>query len=276
MGGLTFVQGGFALAASGYPFLAISPSGPYDYTLERCGSPLKLKLATYSQTGPDILISSRAALWQGAHPELGAGADNLHGRFLPSLLEFEIPWPRAYGGGALSALTNRTIYIVTVGAGGPQQLWAADIPAEPPTVSAVQISPRTFALAGRLVKRRCVKVTPANRANHTCTRPISLLVSYNLNISAGVRFAIKRPAPGHLVKHRCVTPTRSNSHHRRCTRQITLGRFLSPGKAGRNSLILHGRFGRHQLVPGTYWLTATGNRTGHSGTNESVAFRITP
>jgi streptogramin lyase len=144
-----------------------------------------------------------------------------------------------------------------------------------PEVSAFRVSPRTFALSGRLVGRRCAAVTKGNRKRPACTRALSLGVRYSLSIPARVTFTIARPLPGRLVGGRCNAPTRANQGHRRCTRLLPIrGKRLRTVGAGANSLTFLGPTGRNALGPGTYQVIATPSAGGHTGTRQSVALRI--
>jgi hypothetical protein len=70
----------------------------------------------------------------------------------------------------------------------------------PPSMTRLRVSPQTFVLSGRRINDRCVKQTTRNRTHRRCTRPITLVVSYQLNIAAGVTITIKRTLPDGSAK----------------------------------------------------------------------------
>ena len=125
-----------------------------------------------------------------------------------------------------------------------------------PAVSKLRVSPRKFSLAGRLVKRRCVEATSRNAADVGCRRPISLRVSYRLNVAADVLLMLKRQ--------------RAGGHGARFVDQR--GKITLTGRAGTNQFIFKGRIGGHVLRSGTYQLIAmpTGGRA------TKVTFQILP
>jgi Divergent InlB B-repeat domain len=150
-------------------------------------------------------------------------------------------------------------------------------PTQPPALSALRISPATFALTGRLNKGRCVTATRANRKHRTCTRRIVLMVSYRLAAPARVTITIERILDGRTVKGHCVAPTRANRKNRRCTRLSTLpGAITRNGGAGSTSFTFNGRTGARRLGPGTYQLTATPTASGRTGRQQRVTFQIAP
>jgi hypothetical protein len=143
----------------------------------------------------------------------------------------------------------------------------------PASLSNLRVSPSKFSLAGRKVKGHCVKPTKKNKNHRRCRRPITLRVSYTLNVAGTVTFTLKRQAPGRKVKGRCVTPTRKNRKHRKCTRLVSVrGKIVKSGKAGANQFSFNGKIGGHTLGPGTYELIATPTR----GNSRKVTFKIVP
>lgn len=141
----------------------------------------------------------------------------------------------------------------------------------PPVLSALRVSPRKIAIAGRMVKGKCAKPTKKTKNNKHCRRPIKLKVSYTLNGALTVTFALKRKAPGRKVRGRCVEPTKKNAKKKRCSRLVTVhGKLVKSGKAGNNKFAWNGKLAGHKLKPGSYQLTAT--PTG--GKPNTVTFKI--
>ena len=153
---------------------------------------------------------------------------------------------------------------------------SAPPPPAVPVLSRLAVSPRTFALAGRLVNRRCVPATSANRKQRRCTRPVSLRIGYRLSIPARVKITIAQQLPGRLVTGRCVKQTRANAKHRSCTRLVALpGALTATAGQGANSFTFNGRIGGHQLTPGSYRLTATPSANGQTDKPATIVFTIT-
>ncbi len=140
---------------------------------------------------------------------------------------------------------------------------------------APQVSPRTFALTGRRVNRRCVKVTRANRRHRRCTRPIKLQISYQLTRPAHVTFTLTRLLPGRVSRGSCVPQTRKNRKHRSCTRPFGVpGTLTAAGGLGINGYTFNGRIGGRKLARGRYQLTATPTVNGQAGTPQTIGFTI--
>jgi hypothetical protein len=138
-------------------------------------------------------------------------------------------------------------------------------------ISALQVSPRSFSLAGRKQHGRCVTPTRKNRAGPHCRRPIALHVAYALNVAATVTFTVQQKATGRTVGGRCVKSTAKNTKHAKCTRPVDLsGTLVKSGTAGRNQLVFNGKIGRRTIGPGSYTLVATPA----NGTASVVSFRI--
>jgi DNA-binding beta-propeller fold protein YncE len=164
---------------------------------------------------------------------------------------------------------------LTVPSGPPPIPQRPSSSSSPPLLSALTVSPRTFGLAGRRVRGRCVASTPANRRHHRCKRAIKLRIAYQLNAPAHVSITIARQLPGRLAGGRCVKPTRKNRKHRPCTRSIALsGVITANGRPGANTVIFNGRIGGHNLTAGKYRLTATPSANGQTGSSRTVAFTI--
>jgi hypothetical protein len=164
---------------------------------------------------------------------------------------------------------------LTVPSGAPPPPPLSSSP-PPPVLSALTVSPPTFALTGRRVRERCIAATPANRGHHPCKRAIELRIAYQLNAPAGVSVTIARLLPGRLARERCVKPTRKHRKHRPCARPIALrGVLTANGRQGANAVIFNGRIGGHNLTAGKYRLTATPSANGQTGSPRTVAFTIT-
>jgi hypothetical protein len=140
-----------------------------------------------------------------------------------------------------------------------------------PSLSALRVSPGTFAAVGRLVGGRCVSVTRADRGRRRCTRPIALKVSLKLTVAAAVTFGIKHAVAGRRAATQCVAATRHNRKARRCTRLLVLpARITRQGHGGPNSfLVTHA-----PLAPGAYRLTAAPRANGQAGQPVTVSFRV--
>ena len=132
-------------------------------------------------------------------------------------------------------------------------------------LSRLHVSPSSFSLSGRKVKGRCVKPTRKNGHHQRCRRPISLRVSYTLNVADTVTLRIERQVAGRKVKGRCVKPTRGNGKHRKCNRFLRVrGKITLHGVPGANHFTFTGKIGGRRLGLGTYRLIATpagGNTT---------------
>ena len=170
-------------------------------------------------------------------------------------------WGADTVGGVESTHHTATVVVDTVNhcAGVPPPV-VAGVP--PPVVAgvptALAVSPATYKLTGREVKRRCVKQTATNNSQPRCTRPIKLQITYTLTAPATATFTLKRLLPGRKVNGRCVKPTSKNNKQRRCTRnQNVPGSISGTGKSGANTFTFTGKMGGHKLGPGIYQLIAT-------------------
>jgi hypothetical protein len=153
----------------------------------------------------------------------------------------------------------------------PQTLAQIPPPGGLPSLSALRVSPGTFAAVGRLVGGHCLSVTRADRGRRRCARPIALKVSFKLTVASTVTFAIERAVAGRRVASRCVASTRHNRKTRRCTRLLVLrGRIARQGQAGLNRLLVT----RAALAPGAYRLTAAPRANGQAGQPVTVSFRV--
>jgi hypothetical protein len=174
----------------------------------------------------------------------------------------------------LTKLKPGTTYHYRIVASNPDgtQLGAdAKFKTPAPVLSGLRISPRDFALTGRLVNRRCVKPRNKNAHGKRCKRPITLRIGYTLNTAAAVALTLRKREPGRQLNGRCVKPTHRNKNRKRCMRLVTIrGRVIRPSGAGRNSFIFDGRIGGHSLAPGTYLLIAKPA----GGASHTVTFTI--
>jgi hypothetical protein len=127
-----------------------------------------------------------------------------------------------------------------------------------PTLSSLRATPHKVSLAGRRVGRKCVKPTHGNNDRPHCRRAIKLEISYALDASATVTFALKRETRGRKSGGKCVPPTPKNVRHKRCWRLVELhGNLIKSGRAGNNSFVWNGKIGGHTLGVGSYQLIAS-------------------
>lgn len=121
--------------------------------------------------------------------------------------------------------------------------------ARPPALSALRISPRTFAVA------RAATPLDGVTAGRTRPRPArGTTISFSLDGGASVTVALQRVAAGRRVGSRCAAPRRG-SRGRRCTRLLAAGTLRRAGHAGANAISFSGRVGRRALAPGSYRAT---------------------
>jgi hypothetical protein len=140
------------------------------------------------------------------------------------------------------------------------------------SLSALRVSPRVFATAGRLIGGHCLSVSRADRSRPRCTRPIALKVSLKLTVAAAVTFGIKHAVAGRRAATQCVAATRHNRKARRCTRLLVLpARITRQGHAGPNSfLVTHAPLGAGRLPPDRQ---AERERTGRTASHRLVQGR---
>lgn len=162
-------------------------------------------------------------------------------------------------------------FMVTVSAFSPGVTVQASVP--PPAVSNLRVTPQRFVLTGRLVAGRCVAATRANRLHRSCTRRVSLTVSYTLTGAARVTFTLKHQTVGRLVGTSCV-PATATGNAPRCSLVVPLPKtVVRDGHSGVNHLVLHGWSGR-TLAPGVYWLSATPTAGGQAGVPRTKRVQI--
>ena len=126
-----------------------------------------------------------------------------------------------------------------------------------PQVSGLSVSPRVFALTGRMLGGRCRPATRANRHLRPCRRRVVVRVRFTLNVAAEVTVTVSRASAGRMVGGSCRPPTRSNRHHRACTGLIPLPvRIVRTAGPGPNEANLDARAGAEGLGPGSYQLSA--------------------
>jgi hypothetical protein len=143
---------------------------------------------------------------------------------------------------------------------------------QPPKPLLLRLTPGRFSTAGRLVHGHCVGVTAANRRHRTCTRPVTLNVSFRVRAAATITFTVQRATLGRIARRRrCVGVTTKNRGGRSCTRLITLrGRIIRHAHAGANRFI----YTRRGLVPGSYRLLVTPSLRGRIGKPVTAGFRV--
>ena len=145
-----------------------------------------------------------------------------------------------------------------------------------PSLTALTVSPRRFALEGRLVKGSCVKPTRANHYHRRCSRPIRLQLGYRLNLAARVTITLARELGGRLINGRCVGPTPTSRKRQHCTRLLVApGALAINGHRAANRFAFNGRIGKHTIGLGSYRLTATPTLDGQTGTPRTITFTIT-
>jgi hypothetical protein len=164
---------------------------------------------------------------------------------------------------------------VTITASTPPR--SSPPPDSTPSLTALRVTPSSFAITGRQVAGRCQALSPNNNKHRRCKRPIALRIGYQLNVTASVTFAIKQVLTGRLVNGKCTSPTRRNRHARACTRFVPVPGTLTPaGVAGAHHFSFNGRIGGRLLGPGTYQLAATPSSSNSVGTPDIASFRLLP
>jgi glucose/arabinose dehydrogenase len=134
---------------------------------------------------------------------------------------------------------------------------------EPPSVSALRMVRRTFAVGGR----RTPLIARVRRG--TAFR-------YTLSEPATVRIRIERRATGRRSGRACVRPRKRLRERPSCVRLLPVGTLVRRGQpAGPGSVGFSGRLRRRALPPGRYRAVVTavdaaGNRSGARG----IGFRI--
>ncbi len=145
-----------------------------------------------------------------------------------------------------------------------------------PVLSGLRISPRSVAVAGRLVGNRCEATSAANLQARRCMRTIALHVTYRLNVPARVVVTLERVLPGRTAGHRCVVPGPSNRSGRKCVRLVAVrGMLTFRGTGGGNAFTFPGKIGRTVLAPGSYELVAIASAGGRTSRPETAAFTLT-
>ena len=144
-----------------------------------------------------------------------------------------------------------------------------------PRLTGLRVSSRRVSIAGRKVGGHCVKPTKQNERHKYCRRPVKLTVTYTLNGAATITLTLKQQAHGRKVKGRCAKQTKKNHKKARCTRWVAVpGSITLAGEAGANAFTFAGRIGGRKLGPGGYQLTASLTANGHTGTPQTVTFKI--
>lgn len=138
----------------------------------------------------------------------------------------------------------------------------ATFAAQPPTLSALSVSPRKFEAT-----RTGPPMTGAPK--------LGTKVHFTLNTAASVIFTIQRSLEGRRVAGRCEPTSRTNRAKSHCTRWVTLpDGFSMTGRGGSNDFRFSGSLNGHKLSTGTYGLTATPTTAGRTGKVQSISFQI--
>jgi hypothetical protein len=116
-----------------------------------------------------------------------------------------------------------------------------------PAIGSIKLSPSRFRAAPK-------GQTLAKAAKQTA----GSLLSFTLNVSAEVRFAIVRRTTGVRSHGRCIAPKPARgAHPKRCSRPVKVGRpFSVKAAAGANALRFSGRVAGRRLAAGDYLLEA--------------------
>ncbi len=147
-----------------------------------------------------------------------------------------------------------------------------------PSLSALRVSPSTFAAAGRVVAGHCLNVTRANHGRRRCTRAIALKVKFQAHrrVDGDVQDRTRRGRPA----SRQAVRDGNNAYPK--------GASLHPAArpAGKNHQAgprRHATASCSRAVsaptppaPGSYRLTATPSANGHVGQPVTASFRIVP
>ena len=174
----------------------------------------------------------------------------------------------SYSGDAFYAASTSGVLAESVTSGVPVRSGV-------PRLSGLHLSSRRVSIAGRTVGGRCVKPTKQNERHKYCRRSVKLKVSYTLSQAATTTLTLKVRLPGRKVKGRCAKQTKKNDKQARCTRLVALqGSITLAGKTGANAFVFAGRIGGRTLGPGSYQLTASPTANGHTGTPQTVTFKI--
>jgi virginiamycin B lyase len=162
-------------------------------------------------------------------------------------------------------------FMVTVSAFSANVTVQASAPT--PAVSHLRVTPQRFVVTGRRVGGRCVAATRANRLRRSCTRRVSLTVSYTLTGAGRVTFMLKHQTVGRLVGTSCV-PATATGNATRCPLVVSLPKtIVRDGHRGVNNLVLQGWSGG-TLAPGIYWLSATPTADGQAGVTRTKRVQI--
>jgi hypothetical protein len=132
----------------------------------------------------------------------------------------------------------------------------------PPALSALSVTPRTFAAAGK------------TRAAATRV-PRGTTFRFTLSEAARVRVVVARKTAGRRVGGRCLAATPARRKRAKCTRYVTVGSISVSAVAGRNSVKFSGRLKGRALASGAYRasFTATDAAAQRSAVR-TVSFRV--
>lgn len=276
---------------------AAAASGPaaVDFGSSPAGGPAVERTVTLTSGGPGFYRAVAAAIAPGGS---GAGAvaiaaDTCSGRALAVGATCAITLrftPGAVPGGATGALAAT----LTVSDNGPAGSRAIPLamtlvpPAAPeprtgqpgprpgardttrPAITAVQLSPATFAVA----RGATARVAGRSRARV----PRGTRIRFTASEAAHVTLTFERRARGLRSGRRCVAPTRAlrRAKARACTRLVASGTLVRRnGRAGANVVAFSGRIGRDALRPGRHRVTASAtDAAGNRGAAAPAAFRV--
>lgn len=131
----------------------------------------------------------------------------------------------------------------------------------PPSVSSLEVSPSTFAVA----KGPTAVLASARR--HRGTR-----IEFKLSETAKVVIAFARKRTGIKLGKSCFAPSRKHRHGEACTRYLPAGSLVRRSEpAGAVGIAFTGRLGRKALSPGRYRLTLTATDPSGNASKQSTA-----
>ncbi len=136
----------------------------------------------------------------------------------------------------------------------------------PPILSALKVSPRTF------------RVDPQGAAAKRHKRaPKGTVFSYVIARAktATVKYTLERKTRGRRLGGTCKKERRSNRRRPRCTRLVTAATFNQAAAAGQNAKRFSGRVGTARLKPGSYRATLVAkDQSGNASAPQSASFKV--
>jgi hypothetical protein len=146
-------------------------------------------------------------------------------------------------------------------AGGSVQIQTPAPDRKLPTIAALAVTPRRFAVAAG----RSARASAARGAT----------IHYSLSEPARVAFDVLRLSTGRRKGHRCVPATKGLRKAPHCVRTKTAGSWTAKSVSGANSLPFPGQLGRRKLKPGRYRLEGTPtDAAGNVGKPASAPFTV--